>query len=188
MIDPGLLPVDRPSPADILEDRFRSILQRQMQDVPMLNPALAVEAIGLRPWSDHWLGILVTPWFMNLVLLPRVLARWQPIGQGESRHYVFPAGVFEFIGARDPVLGDYLACSLFSPMFEFANQQGARDTATAALEALFDVAHREPGEVQVRRSAIDDTAGGPAAPTAGGRVLSKRDFLFAKPPRGDRGP
>jgi [NiFe] hydrogenase assembly HybE family chaperone len=188
MIDAGLLPVDRPSPADLLEDRFRAILQRQMQDVPMLNPALSVEAIGLRPWSDHWLGMLVTPWFMNLVLLPRVLAKWQSIGQGESRHYVFPAGVFEFIGARDPVLGDYQACSLFSPMFEFANQQGARDTATAALEALFDSAHREPGEVQARRSAIDATAGSPAAPTAAGRVLSKRDFLFATPPRGDRGP
>jgi len=187
MTDVNPLPVDRPSPAGALEDGFRAILQLQMQDMPMLNSALSVEAIGFRPWSDHWLGILITPWFMNLVLMPRVAAKWQPIGERESRHYVFPAGVFEFIGARDPVLGDYQACSLFSPMFDFANQQGARDTAIAALDALFDVANREPGEVRARRSAIDDTTAGPA-PTTAERVLSKRAFLFATPPRVERGP
>ena len=31
-----------------------------------VNPALAVEAVGFRPWEDHWLGVMVTPWFMNL--------------------------------------------------------------------------------------------------------------------------
>ena len=41
----------------------------------MVNPALAVEAVGFRPWGEHWLGILITPWFMNLVLMPRVGAQ-----------------------------------------------------------------------------------------------------------------
>ena len=104
----------------------------------MVNPALSVEAVGFRPWADHWLGVLVTPWFMNLWLMPRVVAKWQPIGEQQSRHYVFPAGVFEFIGGRDPALGDYQACSLFSPMFEFSDPANAHDTAVAALDALFD--------------------------------------------------
>jgi [NiFe] hydrogenase assembly HybE family chaperone len=120
---------------------------------------------------------------MNLVLMPRVSAKWQAIGERESRHYVFPAGVFEFIGARDAVLGDYQACSLFSPMFEFADQRQAHDTAAAALAALFDGASREPPQA--------------GAPLAGERaatadrpppMLSKRDFLLGASPRGDRGP
>ncbi|HEX7436737.1 MAG TPA: [NiFe]-hydrogenase assembly chaperone HybE [Caldimonas sp.] len=187
MTDADPPPADRPSPAGALQDRFRAILQRQMQDMPMLNPVLSVEALGLRPWSDHWLGILITPWFMNLLLMPRVAAKWHPIAERESRHYVFPAGVFEFIGARDPVLGDYQACSLFSPMFEFADQQGAHDTALAALDALFDGANREPGEVPARRTGLGDTTVVPA-PAMAERVLSKRDFLFGLPPRVDRGP
>jgi [NiFe] hydrogenase assembly HybE family chaperone len=187
MTDADPLPAERPSPAGALEDRFRAILQRQMQDMPMLNPALSVEAVGLRPWSDHWLGILITPWFMNLLLMPRVTAKWHPIGERESRHYVFPAGVFEFIGARDPALGDYQACSLFSPMFEFADHQGAHDTAMAALEALFDVANREPGEVPARPTVLSDTTVSPA-PAMAERVLSKRDFLLGLQPRVDRGP
>jgi [NiFe] hydrogenase assembly HybE family chaperone len=170
---------DKPSPAGALEQRFEAIWHGQMNDVPIVNRALRVEAVGFRPWSDHWLGILVTPWFMNLVLMPRVQSQWQPIGERESRHYAFPAGVFEFIGGLDPVLGDYQACSLFSPMAEFADPGSARDTAAAAFDALFDTAAREAGEVTIKPAAV-------CAPAA--RPVSKRDFLFGSAPRADRGP
>ncbi len=183
MTDPAPAPAERPSPAAALEAAFRTILQRHMQGLPMVNRVLAVEAVGFRPWRDHWLGILVTPWFMNLMLLPRVTSRWQPIAGGASRHYSFPAGVFEFIGARDPALGDYQACSLFSPMFEFANQQGAHDTAVAALDALFDAASREAGEVAAKRPLA-----GAAPEEVAPRAVSKRDFLFGLAPRVGDGP
>ncbi len=191
MTDTACSPHCRPSPAVALESAFRTVLHRQMQDLPMVNPALSVEAVGFRPWHEHWLGILITPWFMNLMLLPRVCANWQPIAERESRHYVFPGGVFEFIGGRDPLLGDYQACSLFSPMFEFADQAGAHDTAAAALDALFDVASRDCGEVAALRPAeltaqVDARPGAVPAPAA--RVLSKRDFLFRPAARADRGP
>jgi [NiFe] hydrogenase assembly HybE family chaperone len=178
---------DRASPAQALESVFGSILRERMQDMPMLNPALAVEAVGFRHWGEHWLGILITPWFMNLMLMPRVSAKWQPIGERETRHYVLPAGVFEFIGGRDPALGDYQACSLFSPMFEFSAQQEARDTAVAALEALFDPAQRDAGGPPVPAPASSAACGpGPAASAQ--RLVSKRDLLFGLSPRAARGP
>jgi [NiFe] hydrogenase assembly HybE family chaperone len=182
-------PAERPCPAATLEGVFRSIAQRQMQDVPIVNPALSVEAVGFRPWDEHWLGVLITPWFMNLWLMPRVSARWHPIAAGASRHYVFPAGVFEFIGGHDARLGDYQACSLFSPMFEFSHHAAAHDTAMAALDALFDAAHREAGDVPDASGASAATAVRPAAGAApGSRPLSKRDFLFGLPARADREP
>ncbi len=167
-----------PSPAAALQARFEHIQQHQMAGVPMLNPALHVQAIGFRPWSEHWLGVLVTPWFMNLVLFPRQREHWLPVGERESRHYAFPAGVFEFIGSHDAQLGDYQACSLFSPMFEFTDHAAAHDTAVAALAALFDPAHR-PGS--------DAPPAEPAAP-APAPALSKRDFLFGGGTRGPREP
>ena len=183
MTDAGT-PVERPSPAVALARAFEAVRRERMQGVPMLNPALAVESVGFRPWREHWLGIVITPWFMNVVLMPRVTAAWQAIGERETRHHVFPGGVFEFIGGREATLGDYQACSLFSPMFEFADQREARATALAALDALFDPASRATAPVRAQ------------APTAGVRpdaaeaapVLSKRDFLFGTTPRGDRGP
>jgi [NiFe] hydrogenase assembly HybE family chaperone len=119
---------------------------------------------------------------MNLVIFPRQPACWQAIGERESRHYVFPAGVFEFIGSLDAELGDYQACSLFSPMFEFKDHAAAHDTALAALAALFDPASRPASDVP------DATADKPdaAAPAPAGTALRKRDFLFGGSARGAR--
>ncbi len=185
MTEPTRQHTDRPSPANALERTFRSVLQRQMRDMPMLNSALAVQALGFRPWREHWLGMLITPWFMNLVLMPRVNSQWQAIGERETRHYVFPAGVFEFIGARDPQLGDYQACSLFSPMFEFADQASARATAEAALGALFDPASRETRESRSVPAAADDS-GLSSSPVPAAPTLNKRDFLLGRQSRAER--
>ena len=169
-----------PSPAAALERRFGEILAGPMHDVPMLNHALRVQAVGFRAWGPHWLGVLVTPWFMSLVLFPRERAACQPVGERETRQHVFPAGVFEFIGNRDAVLGDYQACSLFSPMFEFADHATAVDTAAASLAALFDAASRlgsdVPAGAEVKPAPVSPTPVTPA--TATSAALSKRDFLF----------
>ena len=150
-----------------------------MDGVPRAQPALAVEAVGFRAWDEHWLGILMTPWFMNLMLLPRLPAAWQRIAVGASRHYAFPPACSSSSAATTPTLGEYQACSLFSPMFEFANQQGARDTAVAALAAMFDPMARETGEAAPGAAAR-------AAPAP--HVLSKRDLLFGFSRRADREP
>ena len=66
-----------------LETTFGAIRRDRMQDVPILNPALQVEAIGMRAWQGHWLGALVTPWFINLVLLPGQGA-WRSVADRDS--------------------------------------------------------------------------------------------------------
>ena len=91
-----------PDPSARLNASFRDAAER-MQGLAIVNPALEVEAVGFAPWQDHWLGVMVTPWFMNLVLLPRVRSRWQSIPVGGKRTLQFPAGVYEFIGAPTPL-------------------------------------------------------------------------------------
>jgi [NiFe] hydrogenase assembly HybE family chaperone len=164
---------ERPSPAAALEAAYGQVLARQMRGLPMLNPALQVEAVGLRQWEAHWLGVLITPWFMNLVLLPRLVTQWRSLPERAKRQYRFPAGVFEFIGAHHATLGEHQACSLFSPMFDFATQDGARDTATALLAALL-----EGPAVAI---------GGPAPAAAAPRALNKRELLFGFARKADRG-
>jgi hypothetical protein len=51
--------------------------------------------------------------------------------------------VFEFIAHDEPPIGALQTCSLFSPMFEFADQDTARVAASAARAGLFDPANRE---------------------------------------------
>jgi len=167
----------RIDPSRQVESVFAHIHVSRMQGLPFLNPALRVEAVGFRRWDGRWLGVLITPWFMNLMLLPDADAAWRPVRFGDALGYPMPAGVFEFIGGHEPPLGEFQCCSLFSPVFEFADQDTARATALAALEALFDPsAHAGPEGPGTPRAVAAPAA--PAAPDATAAApVSKRDFL-----------
>lgn len=65
-----------------LETVFNGVLETRMRGVPVINPALSVQAVGFNPFNGDWLGVLITPWFMNLLLLPGPDSQWreQPPG------------------------------------------------------------------------------------------------------------
>ena len=119
-----------------LEAAFNAILQTRMHDVPVLNPALSVQALEFLRYQQDWLGVLITPWFMNLLLLPAPDSTWQTQAPGSKFSRTFPYGVFEFTVANEAPLGVYAVCSLFSPMFQFADQAAAVAAAKAALQGL----------------------------------------------------
>jgi len=154
-------PILLPDPSARFEAAFRAVHARTMRGLAFVNPTLRVEAVGFAPWKAHWLGVMVTPWSMNLVIAPRDLAQWRSLPAGEKRRYAFPAGDFDFIGARAEAIGAYLACSLFSPMLEFADHATACDTARFAREALFDAAHAQsPAEPPVAHADAEASGGG----------------------------
>jgi [NiFe] hydrogenase assembly HybE family chaperone len=114
-----------------LEAHFRDIHRRVMIDAPICNPELDVASVGFSAWGDKYLGILVTPWFMNLVLAPvSSFALTQSVA--------FPCGAIEFRLNELPGFGSMAMCSLFSPMQEFVDQESAIATAEAALDAVFN--------------------------------------------------
>lgn len=121
-----------------LERVYRKIQRERMSNVPVLNPHLSVKAVGFQPWNEHLLGILVTPWFMNLMLLPREGERWVGMQQGAKVIHQFPSGPYEFIFGEEAAVGCYQSCSLFSPMFEFHDQQSAEITAERVLQGIME--------------------------------------------------
>lgn len=174
------------NPASVLEEAFRAVYEERMQGLPFINPALSVEAVDVQPWNGHWLGVLITPWFMNLMLLPNAAA-WPALRPGEKCEQSFPAGVFDFIAGREDTLGDYLACSLFSPMFEFDDQETARLTASAARAALFDATNLEQTDIALHARLPEEAdeavpEGGAAGPLqvlqeALSTSITRREFL-----------
>jgi [NiFe] hydrogenase assembly HybE family chaperone len=124
------------NPADAVEQAFFRIEREQMADVPILNPALAVEAVDFQRWQGHWLGVVITPWCMSILLLPGSSENWVPAGQNKRRFVKFPAGDFAFLGGLEAELGEYQSCALFSPMDKFTNQRDATQTARASLIGL----------------------------------------------------
>ncbi len=157
----------RGNPALRVTEAYERIWRTRMRDLAFLNPNLRVEAVGFRAWEGQWLGALVTPWSLNLLLLPGE-GEWTSLGAGSERFVTFPAGCFRFIAGHEAGLGESHSCSLFSPVLEFTDPEAARLTAEAALAALFE-----------EESLADQP-----------RAVSKRDFLRGQvsgASHGDRG-
>lgn len=160
VVAPPCVPAPPAQPVETiarLEAAFREIHTAQMRGLPIVNDALAVKALGFRRHDERWLGALVTPWFLNIVLLPGEGDDWSGLIPGAKELIEFPSGRYEFVHANRKGVGAYKACSLFSPMFEFASMLQATETASAALVSLFDPSIREDGaqtaEIRRRREA-----------------------------------
>lgn len=121
-----------------LEAAFRRIERERMAGLPLVHPQLRVQAVGFAAGDDELaLGVLVTPWFMNLVQLPltaQAAALLPRPGVGAERA-VF-GWRFLFHAQQEDGIGLFAAASLVSPMSEFADQAAAVATAQALLEHL----------------------------------------------------
>jgi [NiFe] hydrogenase assembly HybE family chaperone len=121
---------------------FREIWHAKMRDLPMVNKLLSVEAVGFRMVDGRPLGVLISPWFMNLIQLPAEDEEWSNLVPGAKELIAFPSGEYEFIHNTRDLIGGYKACSLFSPMGDFSTQMQAQEVARAVMVALFDEGNR----------------------------------------------
>ncbi|SMX30677.1 [NiFe]-hydrogenase assembly chaperone HybE [Actibacterium lipolyticum] len=117
---------------------FHEVWHAKMRDVPLVNKMLHVEAVGFQMHEGRPLGVLISPWFMNLIMLPAKGEDWSDLRAGAKEDLTFPSGTYEFIHNTREMVGGYKACSLFSPMGEFKTQMQATDVARAVMAALFD--------------------------------------------------
>lgn len=157
----------------LLEDDFTEVWHSKMRDVPIVNKLLRVQAVGFRLVEGRPLGVLVAPWFMNLVMLPGVDEDWSDMVTGSKEEIDFPSGTYEFIRNRREMVGGYKACSLFSPMGEFRSQAQAVEVARAVMAALFQEEHRaETDRAADIRAAREAELAGDEAEEADAPILS----------------
>jgi len=180
------------SPTSLLASRvaalvrqFEHIAVTRMAGLPVLNPALQVQAVGFATEPDQpamALGVLVTPWFMNLIRLPLADAVRDLLpAPGCDAPLHLGAQQLDFIGAHEDVIGRYALCSLFSPMADFADQAGAVATALAVLDLLrpANLAGLQPGRAAAAGAA--GPASRPATvPQAAPQQPARRGFLFGR--------
>jgi [NiFe] hydrogenase assembly HybE family chaperone len=140
-----------------LENAFRQRDSR-MRDLPVYNGLLRIEAVGARVYGDDVACVLISPWFMNIMLFPLDPAGAPVLVDGSKRMRQFPSGEYETIAGRIDGLGAFEVISLYSPVFEFADQAVARATAASAAEGLF----------------VEPEGAAPPAP----RPLSRRELMF----------
>lgn len=119
-----------------LEERFRAIGEANMKGLPIYNDRVAVEALGFQPLGEDLIGMLITPWFINALLLPGAPRPWEPNRIGDKRTVSLPGGDLAFTIAGDEEVGFYESYSIRSPLQGVAGQEAARFLAEAALARM----------------------------------------------------
>jgi len=172
-----------------IETAFGAALQR-------MNRALRVEARGFARMRDSWAGMLITPWFMNVMIVPDD-APTRQIGTKTTQ--MLPSGQYEAVWGHEEALGGFWSISLFSPMFEFEDHASAVATADAALNEMMAIPDQtEPAGDQVAQTRMQmiwagATAHGAAptspaepaeAPASGPSQISRRALFRLAPTEG----
>ena len=118
-----------------LVQRFTHIGETAMRDLPIYNHALHVDALGFQVTDKGLLGVLITPWFINVMLLPQQKQK-APLPLGQRVTHELIAGEHAFTVGEDDELGHYDFLTLASPTLRYKSQQVARDAAQKALSKL----------------------------------------------------
>jgi [NiFe] hydrogenase assembly HybE family chaperone len=143
-----------------------------LDGLSIYNPALSVEAIGFRPVGPagaaaDLLGALVTPWAIDLVLLPIVEIPFDPDKVGASETLLFPCGPRVFTWSGERAVGLFRHETLQAPCPHIESHDAAIALARSALATLLS----PPPPVETT----------PATQTAAG-APSRRSLLFGRRP------
>lgn len=156
---------------ETLEAVFNEISQTRMAGLPICNPALRVQVVGLREWQGRRVGVLITPWTISLVLMAGD-APLDALAAEEKKTWEFPSGKYEFMGLNEPALGTCQTCSLISPVVDIETQENAVNIARQVMEALF-----VPAQADRQREAMLRTAQ-PMTESVMSKPMSRRDLLL----------
>ncbi|TCS36751.1 [NiFe]-hydrogenase assembly chaperone HybE [Reinekea marinisedimentorum] len=117
------------NPSALIEATFNQIHAEQMVGLPFINERLRVSAVGFTLFEGDWLGVLLTPWALNLMLLPGPDRHWQAFTVGEKIGLKLPSNDYTFIVGEHQALGQYLACSVRSPVKDIPGQKAGLQLA-----------------------------------------------------------
>lgn len=115
---------------------FEHILQESMQGIPILNNKLQVQTLGFQKFDGRIMGIVITPWLMNLILLPNEEDDWSELELGKKMPIKFPSTSYKFMVNEIDGIGKCKTHSLYSPMREFNSQDQAVKVAEDFLNDL----------------------------------------------------
>jgi [NiFe] hydrogenase assembly HybE family chaperone len=158
-----------------LETVFTDIANTRMAGLPICNSAMRVQAVGFREWQEHWVGVLITPWTISLVLMPGDKAPLKTLGADEKMTWEFPSGSYEFMGLNDPALGACQICSLISPVSDVERHEDAVSIAEQVMEALF--ASEQSDQIRDAERKVKMEAARLNGEPIKDKTLSRRDFL-----------
>jgi [NiFe] hydrogenase assembly HybE family chaperone len=122
--------------AEAIAQAFEYILNENMRDVPILNHRLQVQTLGFQRLDNRLIGIVITPWLMNLIMLPNKEDDWDILELGKKKPITILGRSYKFMVNEIEGIGKCKTHALYSPMHEFNSQNHAIKTAMDFLNDL----------------------------------------------------
>ena len=122
--------------AKTVEQAFNRVHRESMQSIPILNPRINVQTLGFQYYQERIVGIVITPWLMNIILLPCEEDDWSGEVLGRKEIHAFPSKTYIFLLNEIEGIGYCQTHSLHSPMNEFANHEHAVRVAQDFIDQL----------------------------------------------------
>jgi [NiFe] hydrogenase assembly HybE family chaperone len=121
-------PIHEEDPGELVASCFR-----ERTDQAPVNPHLNCASVGFARCKGDWLGVVITPWFMDLVLLPGGGSLWGDIPVGQRRYIELPQGAVAFTAAEEPRLGPYQHAPLVSTVASMPDMAAAITLANRVM-------------------------------------------------------
>lgn len=131
------------NPENLIKQAFQLVAQTEdMVNLPFFHKGIEISAISFQLFEEQWLGMVLTPWMMSIFILPGPNQVWPKRKIGEKLGLQFPKGNALFFVGELEGLGQYLSCSVMSPLDRHTGQLVYEKLAQDAIKEL--LGQKEP--------------------------------------------
>ncbi|MFM5078636.1 hydrogenase-2 assembly chaperone [Aeromonas caviae] len=154
------------NPAPLLVAQYERIAREEMQALPFYHPDMPIAAECVL-FEDQWLGCVLTPWMLSVVVLPGPDQLWPVRSSSERLALQLPCGNLTFMVGALSETGQLLACSLMSPIDPHLGADEGRALVSSTLKMLLSlpVQQGEGGVNLSRRRLFSGRRGDPVGDT-----------------------
>ena len=130
-------------PAPLLVAQYERIAREEMQALPFYHATMPIVA-ECTLFEGQWLGCVLTPWMLSVVVLPGPDQLW-PVRSSERLALQLPCGNLTFMVGALPETGQLLACSLMSPIDPHLGAEEGRALVSSTLKMLLSLPVQQGG-------------------------------------------
>lgn len=103
-------------PTQCVEAAFDRVAKQMMNELSFIHPTMPIKACEFQLFEGQWIGGIITPWMLSVIILPGPNQVWEHRTVGERIGLKLPYGDTTFIVGELEELNQYLSCSLMSPL------------------------------------------------------------------------
>lgn len=134
---------------------FQSAMQevtKEMQDLPFYRQGIECYCPKFVLFENQWIGTVVTPWMLSVVILPGKDQQWEPREIGDKLTIQLPYKSLTFTVSSLETIPQYLSCSLHSPIDPAMTNTQAMQLAQDCLRMILSMPTKAPTFDPDRRS------------------------------------